>query len=327
MWITAVILCGLVTLLTLLWLKIKWLQALSLPNARSSHTKHTPAGAGIVFASVAIGFLITLNAPFFLLIALLLATTIGYLDDFLELSARYKLIGIVLSAFCLLKTFDNMPMATFFAAFPLPVLLILLLITLVWFINLVNFIDGINGILAVEMIFLLLALNYFAKPLGLVAEQSLFLPLAAVYIGFLPFNFPRAKLFMGDAGSLFSGVLVGYFFLKTLWSTTAVLIFLALFALCWVDASVTLLSRLRAGQNIFQAHKSHLYQYLANHFFKSHTKTVLFYALLHVVYLLPFAYTLSQIQVSVLALLVFILGLLPIVLLVLWANRLSIHHH
>jgi len=102
--------------------------------------------------------------------------------------------------------------------------------------------------------------------------------LAAGCIGFLPFNFPRARVFMGDVGSIFLGFVFAAFVVKL---STSVNVFLCLIMfLCtfYADAVLTVIYRWKRGENLMQAHRSHLYQYLSNELKLPHWKVTLLYA-------------------------------------------------
>jgi len=98
-------------------------------------------------------------------------------------------------------------------------------------------------------------------------------------LGFLPLNFPKAKVFMGDAGSLFLGFVFASFVMKL--STTLATFLCMVMFLCtfYADTMLTLFSRLKKGENIMKAHRSHLYQYLSNELKLPHWKVSLMYSL------------------------------------------------
>jgi UDP-N-acetylmuramyl pentapeptide phosphotransferase/UDP-N-acetylglucosamine-1-phosphate transferase len=139
----------------------------------------------------------------------------------------------------------------------------LLIATLVvmgaWSINAANFLDGRNGLLSGLMIVLL-----FAVPLLDLIDNPLNLALAGLWLGFLPFNFPRARVFMGDVGSYFAGGTLAYLMLLAAQkSITHLLAFWVFSAPILVDPSLTLLHRAVRKKRLSEAHREHLYQYLS----------------------------------------------------------------
>ncbi len=136
---------------------------------------------------------------------------------------------------------------------------------IVWFLNLYNFMDGIDGIAAIEAVTVCVGGASVALILGHKSGALLYLLLAAASAGFLVWNFPPAKIFMGDAGSGFLGVVFGVLTCSPPHKVAdacfgAWLILLGAFI---VDATVTLLRRLDRGERVYQAHRSHAYQHAA----------------------------------------------------------------
>jgi Fuc2NAc and GlcNAc transferase len=164
------------------------------------------------------------------------------------------------------------------------------LVGLVWMINLYNFMDGIDGIAGVEAVCasglggLLLAWS----GLGGLAECALVL--AAASAGFLVWNWPPARIFMGDVGSGFLGFVFGVLAIASAkerpWMLWPWLILLSIFI---VDSIVTLLRRLLTGARWYQAHCSHAYQHAARRW-GSHSKVTLTIAAVNVAWLFPLAY-------------------------------------
>lgn len=129
----------------------------------------------------------------------------------------------------------------------------------VWFVNLVNFMDGLDWITIAEIMPLtaFLALLWFAglpTPVAIVAAS-----LCGALLGFAPFNKPVARLFLGDVGSLPIGLLVGWMLLE-LAGTGALAAALLLPLYYLMDATITLLRRLRRREKVWEAHRSHFYQ-------------------------------------------------------------------
>ncbi len=244
---------------------------LDIPNARSSHTLPTPRGGGVAIVLCVLGGLPVLaeqawiNWP--LCWALLGAgagiALLGFLDDHGHIAARWRLLGHFLAAGWVLFCLQGLP--------PLVILgtpwalgwlgHVLAAFYLVWLLNLYNFMDGIDGIASVEALCVCAggALLVVMQGTGSWAVELL---LGAAVLGFLFWNFPPAKIFMGDAGSGFLGITLGTLSLQAAWQIPAWLwSWLILLGVFVVDASITLLRRLSRGEKVYLAHRSHAYQY------------------------------------------------------------------
>ncbi len=300
----------------------------TLPNHRSSHAIPTPQGGGIAMASVGIITLWFLSAEYSLVERLsvifpfLLATITGYLDDFYHLSGRCKLALIVLAVLPLvaipLLFFSalSLPIITSFATlgtWPIAVFWVVILLGLIWVVNLTNFMDGINGLAVLEILFILGALWWLRDNFSLSAVTIQWIVcLWAACLAFLPFNFPKALLFLGDTGSLFLGVLMAWIVvIMMLTHPNGLWVFLCLFAMFWVDATLTLMRRLLRKKSIFEAHREHAYQHLANEKWQSHTKATLFIMLINVLWLLPMSYGVLH---SAYPLLWLLIAMIPVVI-------------
>ncbi len=277
------------------------------PDHRSSHTVPTPQGGGLTIAFVGIVTLFFLSAEssfterFLIVFPFFLATIAGYLDDFHGLTGRWKLGLIVLSVLPLLSIPSSfvttlhspvVTMADILGDWVTIVFPIIVLLGLIWVVNLTNFMDGINGLAVLETLFILGALWWLRDEFSLSAitvQWIVCLWLACLV--FLPFNFPKALLFLGDTGSLFLGVLMAWvLFVMMLSHPNGLWTFLCLFAMFWVDATLTLGRRLLRKKSIFEAHREHAYQHLANEKWQSHTRAAGFIVLVNVAWLLPISY-------------------------------------
>ncbi|MEQ8352779.1 MAG: hypothetical protein RH862_14920 [Leptospiraceae bacterium] len=176
----------------------------------------------------------------------------GLLDDFHQLPARYRIVMQALGVAAGILGPEE------FRSSINPFLLILIWIGLVYYINVFNFMDGTDGLAASEGIFLVVAV--FLLGFGGLAFQLLAI---AVTI-FLFWNLPRARMFMGDAGSNLLGYVTGIALLQVFMSSPN-LAFLLPVAFT-VDTTLTLLLRMARGQPFYVAHKEHAYQHLAGRF-------------------------------------------------------------
>jgi Fuc2NAc and GlcNAc transferase len=244
------------------------------------------------------------------MIASLCVAGIGFWDDHQHIPARWRLlVHFGASALALLSlSLVKLPMLSFFG-FQMDnhwLLGILYLFGLVWLLNLYNFMDGIDGIASVEAITVALsaAALLFMRGEG-DAFSFLLLLFSSAIAGFLVWNFPHAKIFMGDACSGFLGFSLGLFALITS-ATGAINIWswLILLGLFITDATLTLIRRILKGEVWYEAHSSHAYQHYARkliHTFqqqgfehrdartKSHRRVNLMLTLINLFWLLPLA--------------------------------------
>jgi Fuc2NAc and GlcNAc transferase len=269
------------------------------PNHRSSHVIPTPksGGAGFVLAftvfalSLYAGQVLTLDQMLMTSSALLLAIT-GFLDDLRPLGIATRIGMQVVSSVLALYLLGGVP-PLLFPWGPLePAWLVGLMLVagMVWLINLYNFMDGIDGLAAIEAIFFCLALALLCRTANLPMAAMLSLGLAVAVSGFLYFNLPPAKLFMGDLGSNYLGYMlavVGGVAMQS--GSVNVWTLLVLLGVFVVDATATLVSRMRSGQVWYHAHRSHAYQQAALRW-NSHGKVVSVIALINVLWLLPLAW-------------------------------------
>jgi Fuc2NAc and GlcNAc transferase len=167
---------------------------------------------------------------------------------------------------------------------------VLMTIYLVWLVNLYNFMDGIDGIAGAEAVTVTVAAAGLYGLVGIPAPAGM-VPglLAAAAAGFLVWNFPRARIFMGDAGSGFLGLMLGA--CSVLAALQAPALFWAwqiLLGVFLVDATVTLLRRVLRGERFYEAHRSHAYQHAARRV-GSHRPVTRAVVAIDVVWLLPMA--------------------------------------
>lgn len=274
------LLCGCVW-----WLASRW-RWLDEPNGRSSHGRATPhgGGIGILLAFVAV---LALESPwagsYLQLPALALGLMLlGALDDRYSLPVALRLA--VYAGCCLLLLVGAPhPAGLWVGAVALPLLL--------WLVNLYNFMDGIDGLAALQTLLAAATVALLAF-LGGHMEYALFCALlAACMPGFLYWNWPPARLFMGDAGSIPLGFLLGGLawlgWVQALVPPGVWAILLAAFV---TDSTVTLLVRWRRGVRITEAHREHAYQRLARHW-GSHARVDLLLVGLHALWLMPLAMT------------------------------------
>jgi len=262
------------------------LHVLDHPNERSLHSHPTPRSGGVaIFIALCVGaglwgFGSGLTSSLIGLgIGAGLVAALSFLDDRKGLSVSVRLPGHLLTATLLVIGGLWLP------EFTLPGLVwhwpewlgvLVSLLFLVWMINLYNFMDGMDGFAAGMAV---IGFGTFVL-LGYLANNPTFLALnlmvVSAAVGFLLFNFPPARIFMGDTGSSLFGLLAGG--LSIYGAHEGVFPFwvaLLVFSPFIVDATVTLLRRLGRGERVWQAHKSHYYQRLVQSGW-GHKKTVLY---------------------------------------------------
>jgi UDP-N-acetylmuramyl pentapeptide phosphotransferase/UDP-N-acetylglucosamine-1-phosphate transferase len=243
--------------------------ALAKPNARSSHTVPTPQGGGaaVVAATIiAVASSVFWSAPpaatfaslLPLLAAVIVIAAVGAADDIHPIGVAPRFLLQALSVALVILT---LPEALRIAPFmPLWIERLLLIVGGLWFVNLVNFMDGLDWMTVAEVVPMTAALAIFGA-LGYLpgAPTIISLALCGAMIGFAYFNRPVAKLFLGDVGSLPIGLLLGWLLVALAGrGALAAAILLPLYYLA--DATITLVRRLRNGEKVWHAHRSHFYQ-------------------------------------------------------------------
>ena len=216
---------------------------------------------------------------------------LGFLDDHGHIAARWRLLGHFSAAIWALLWIDGFPPLTVFGVeFQMGWLgHIFALLYLVWLLNLYNFMDGIDGIASVEAITTCLGACLLYVLVDAYALMAAPLVLAATVAGFLFWNFPPARIFMGDAGSGFLGIVLGVLSLQAAWVSSNLFYgWLILLGVFIVDATSTLLRRLLRGEKLYEAHRSHAYQY-ASRYYGSHLSVTLAVLLTNLLWLLPLA--------------------------------------
>ena len=239
------------------------------PNSRSSHTAVTLRGGGIIFPiAISIAFLLG-YVSWAVTLAVVLVAIVSFIDDIKPLSQLPRFISHVIAVglvFYELHLFYE-------PLWLLPVVFVLL----IGWVNAFNFMDGINGItvlyaLAAIVTFSFLPVNNASLPLLITMGLSCLV--------FGVFNVrKKAKTFAGDVGSISMALFLGYFMIKTI-IDSAQFGYILFFSVYGIDAIITIINRLLKKENIFQPHRSHLYQYLANEMGFSHISVAFIYAIL-----------------------------------------------
>ncbi len=259
---------------------VRRIAVIDVPNERSSHSTPTPRGGGIGLVAMTIFGLVfsqqiwqltSWSGLLFYLIGAALIAVVSWFDDVKSLSAKVRFLAHFMAAGIVIAKWGywehlNVPLLGNVYLGPLG-----LLLTLIWIVGLTNaynFMDGIDGIAGGQA---LIAGTGWAIIGWMIDDKFIFAIgglLAASTLGFLFYNWSPAKIFMGDVGSTFLGFSFAVVPVMATRSASTIRNFIPLvgFLLIWpfvLDTGFTLLRRLSKGENIFQAHRTHIYQRLA----------------------------------------------------------------
>ena len=293
------------------WAFLQWArkkEIYDVPNQRSSHSIATPRGGGFGFLVVFfLSYLLIayklshLTSALGLVLAGVVLAAVGAVDDLKGVPAKIRIVVHALASLFCIYIFMSEPFYLNLGMFWIKVPAVavgFLLIFSVWMINLYNFMDGIDGIAAGQVISVSIATAFFANRFLLDIDDStrglvfifFSLALAAACFGFLIWNWPPAKIFMGDIGSSVLGLLLA---VQAIWGSQEYgvnfSVFLILNALFIGDATYTLIVRAARRVKVWEAHKSHLYQRLDQSGL-GRKKIFLFVTAYNLLYLLPLAF-------------------------------------
>lgn len=286
-----------------------------IPNSRSSHTVPTPRSGGLAFVlSITISVIwlaiyswidneIT-NVYQTVIIGGILIAAIGLVDDFRHVPAKWRFLihAIVAGYTVIMLGIPDIDLgviiikSNFF-------LEIVFVIGIIWLINLYNFMDGIDGLAGVEAmcatggaaLIILIGTGYVSvitNPDELYSLSIVFLLLIIMIavFGFLIWNWPPARIFMGDVGSSYLGFVFGVLVISSpMESILTVWTWFILLGVFFVDATTTLLRRMIARERWYAAHKSHAYQHAAQ-IFSSHRIVTVSVILVNMIWLFPLAW-------------------------------------
>ncbi|MDD2257139.1 MAG: glycosyltransferase family 4 protein [Bacteroidales bacterium] len=245
------------------------------PNQRSSHMRITLRGGGIVFYFGLLLYFIWSGfaQPWFFAGASLIAA-ISFADDIKPQSSKLRLLVHFTAMGFMFYQWGLFAMPWYYA--------VLALIFCTGILNAYNFMDGINGITGGYSSVLLVALWYINQFQVAFADEALLVVLFLAVMVFNLFNFrKKAKCFAGDVGAITMAFVLVYL-LGQLIVVTQDLSYILLLAVYGVDSIMTIVHRLRLGENIFEPHRKHLYQILANELKWPHVGVSALYAVLQV---------------------------------------------
>ncbi len=244
------------------------------PNIRSSHFSPMPKGGGIgiLFGFIIVSIILSLPILFWIPAAAL--SIIGFLSDRHNISISFRLFFQFAASFLFLVgiwKWHPVAYAGYFMLIPLSVFI-------VGTANYYNFMDGINGIAGITGIVAFGLLGFYSHYFYAASKLSIFnISILLCCLGFLPFNFPKARVFMGDVGS----ILLGFVFAATvIWLSQSFVDFLCMVSFLfsfYADEISTEFARLKDGEKIWTPHRRHLYQILVNEYGIEHWKISLGY--------------------------------------------------
>ncbi len=254
------------------------------PKARSSHQIPIPKGGGIGILAIFFVGSIWWRIPWTIWIPACVLSLVSLLGDYREISFKIRLAlqvcsaGIFSGSIFFGKSTSELPAGLAILLFVFGVLFITATA------NYYNFMDGINGIAGLTGIIAFSFLGLFGLFEGKdTAWVALAFGVAAACLGFLPLNFPRAKVFLGDVGS----ILLGFLFASlVLWFSQSLTEFILLSSFLfpfYADELSTLIVRVKDGDSLTKAHRRHIYQILANQAGLSHAVVTVIYGIIQTV--------------------------------------------
>ncbi|MET4081173.1 UDP-N-acetylmuramyl pentapeptide phosphotransferase/UDP-N-acetylglucosamine-1-phosphate transferase [Pedobacter sp. UYP30] len=243
------------------------------PNHRSSHSNVTIRGGGVIFSLAALLFFLVFGFQYpYFIVGLLLISVISFIDDVVTLNNKIRLGVHLIAVGLLFFQWGLFGLAWYW----IPVAAIFVIGT----INAYNFMDGINGITGGYSFAAIASLFYINEEIVAFTSSELLIIVGLSLLVFNFFNFrKRAKCFAGDVGSV-SIAFILVFFIGQLILATGNFSYILLLLVYGLDAVFTIGFRVLRKENIFEAHRSHFYQYLANQKKWSHLVISLLYVVL-----------------------------------------------
>ena len=259
------------------------------PGERQSHAIATPTGGGLglIFSIIVTALCLQLILPLpgfwwqNMLPGILLLAVVGWRDDKIPVSSLVRLLVQLAVSLWLLgfgwSQFSLIGVALFICT----------IVAMVWLMNLYNFMDGSNGMAGFQGVFTGLMLAVLFQIDGQYEMALIALAVAAACGGFLPLNFPRARVFMGDVASVPLGFIfasLAVYGIQT--GSFSLPVFILIMSVFLVDATLTLLARALSGERWYTAHARHVYQRLIAQGW-SHSQVLVVYQAINVILVLP----------------------------------------
>jgi UDP-GlcNAc:undecaprenyl-phosphate GlcNAc-1-phosphate transferase len=270
------------------------------PNERSSHSVVTIRGGGIIFCLAAILFYFIFGFEYsFFIIGLVLIAAISFLDDILTLNSKIRLSIHLLAVLLLFLQWNLFELQWYW--------LIIAAVFVIATINAYNFMDGINGITGIYSLVTILTLYYINESLESFTSSPFLIIVGISLLVFNFFNFrTKAKCFAGDVGSVSMAFILTFLIGQLILETNNLAYILLLF-LYGLDTAVTVFFRVLRKENILQAHRSHLYQFLANERKWPHLLVSILYGILQILINLLLVFLIKDSTALVFVFVVFIL--------------------
>lgn len=260
-------------------------------NHRSSHTKPVVTGAGFIFYISYVFYIIsfvfsTWDTPWPLFIGISILAIVSFIDDLKDLWFFIRLVVQILAVTLMLyQIYIEFSMEPF--AMNASLLIILAIVGLIFsvgFVNLYNFMDGLNGMMVgitISALAVFALIDFFIVDF---VDDLLLVYTAIPTLIFAFFNARRQAIcFAGDVGAIVLGFVMVYMLVSLLMQTGNV-VYIFIFASIYLEAGMTVMQRLLAGQNIFKPHRIHMFQLLCNEHKHHHVKISAFYALNQLVF-------------------------------------------
>lgn len=227
------------------------------PNHRSSHTAVTIRGGGVIFTLAALIFFCAFGFQYpYFTFGLFAISLISFLDDILTLNNKVRLVVHLLSVLLMFYQWELFSLPWFWLPFAL--------IFVIGTINAYNFMDGINGITGGYSLLAIATLYYINQFIVSFTSHELLIIIGLSLLVFNFFNFrKKAKCFAGDVGSVSIAFIV-VFFIGQLILKTGNFSYILLLLFYGLDTVTTIIFRAIRKENIFEAHRSHFYQFLSN---------------------------------------------------------------
>lgn len=261
------------------------------PGERRLHKTPIARGGGASIVLIILLALVWMNGliiqQWLVLTAFIVTAVTGWVDDHRPMQPLPKFV--LLCAGAILAIVSLMPELNQWLALNTLWLLIIasmLAFVLLWLINLYNFMDGSHGLATIQVLLACLAILCFTDHDNAAIDQFVWLVVGAL-LAFIPWNFPRPVIFLGDVGSLSLGLLVGWLLLTYVMAgALSPWVAILIPAVFLVDATATLLLRMWQGEKWFQPHTKHAYQRLV-HQGRSHTQVCIGYATCNLLLVYP----------------------------------------